>query len=142
MTIHCFKAGAEHWHRVKHFHKKYQLSQPLRNDAVWIIAENENWLGVARFVAQQGNQAWWLRGLFIQPAYRHQGLASQLLQQALTQHPNCSAFAMPHLNDFYQQQGFKAVSPTNLCDELQMLFTTYQRQKPTLGVYQRTNSEA
>lgn len=142
MTIHCFKAGAEHWHRVKHFHKSHQRSQPLRDDAVWIIADGETWLGVARFVPLHNHQAWWLRGLFIQPSYRHQGLASRLLQQALTQHPNCSAFAMPHLDAFYQLQGFKAVSPANLADELQTRFTTYQRQKPTLNAYQRTNSEA
>ena len=142
MTIHCFKADAEHWPRVKHFHKKHQLSQPLREDALWVIAENETWLGVARFVAIDDHQAWWLRGLLIQPQYRHQGLASRLLQQALTQHPHCTAFAMPHLDDFYQQLGFKAVSPAALADQLQTLFTTYQQQKPTLHVYQHTKPEA
>jgi N-acetylglutamate synthase-like GNAT family acetyltransferase len=134
MTLHCFCADAGQRARIKHFHKRHQLSQPQHHEQVWLAQYHNELVGVARLVASE--QACWLRGLYILPNQRQKGIASTLIRQ-LQQHTHAElyAFAQPTLQHFYQQLGFRLVTADTLNAELQRRFTTYQQSKPQLQVY-------
>ncbi|MDY0135868.1 MAG: GNAT family N-acetyltransferase [Thiomicrospira sp.] len=134
MLLDCFCADATQQARIKHFHKRHHLSQPLSDEHVWVAQRDGELVGVARLVPCE--QACWLRGLYILPNHRQKGIASALITQLQHHtHANLYAFAQPTLQHFYQQLGFILITPDNLSANLHRRFMTYQQSKPQLQAY-------
>ncbi|MDE1169024.1 MAG: GNAT family N-acetyltransferase [Pseudomonas sp.] len=75
----------------------------------------------------------WLTGLLVDPACRGQGVASQLIGQALAQQAGAVwLFCHPDLMSFYARSGFAETGrlPPPLADRL----ARYQRSKPLLAM--------
>lgn len=134
-TPYQFKqADSDNWGLVKRFHKQTKLRTPQQNDRVFLVLKAESIIGVARFVKQ--HQAWWLRGLYIQPDYRQKHLATGLIKFALNSlAAPCYAFAQPGLTPFYQTLNFQPKQHTELPTELAELFELYQTSKPQLQIW-------
>ncbi|MBE0493590.1 MAG: GNAT family N-acetyltransferase [Thiomicrospira sp.] len=129
-------ADTQSWGLIKRFHKQTKLSTPLQTDKVFYVLNNESLVGVARFV--QHHQAWWLRGLYIQPEYRQKHLATQLIEFAFKSlDAPCYAFAQPNLARFYQTLNFERNTPDSLPKELAVLYKRYQTNKPHLQIWLR-----
>lgn len=75
----------------------------------------------------------WLTGLLVAPTVRRQGLASRLIEHALTRTPGpVWLFCHPDLADFYQRLGFEPAAelPPPLAERL----ARYQRNKALLAL--------
>jgi len=91
----------------------------------------------ARLIAypDQNNQPQWLlRNLCTLPAFRGQRLASILLQhlqhhvqQQMHDQPLIT-LPLPHLNDFYQRNGFTPIATSQLCPALQQVLRQSRRR--------------
>jgi predicted GNAT family N-acyltransferase len=92
----------------------------------------------ARLIAYASHQSdqpqWLLRNLCTVPAFRGQRLASLLLQNA-QQHVQQQmhgqpliTLPLPHLNDFYQRNGFTPIATSQLCPALQQVLRQSRRR--------------
>jgi GNAT superfamily N-acetyltransferase len=157
----CTKNLATERLMLKHFLKHHQQSVPQKNDSIAWIKQAQRPVGALRLVAleslrkddlEQDTQqdednpnnttkpmVFWLRGLFIEPSARLQGLASQLLnfatQAQLAQRQTAPlqifAFAPPHLQSFYTQNGYQPYPPSHLPEPLKTRYATAQQQGKT-----------
>ena len=106
---------------------------PMRThheDRVWVIQTNEIAAALCLRPVATGQ---WLTGLFVAPERRRQGLARQLIKQAL-QHSAEPVwlFCHPQLGAFYLQLGFQACA--QLPDELAERLARYQRSKQLIAL--------
>ena len=99
-------------------------------EQVWVAEHPEI---VAALCLRTIDGGHWLTSLLVAPPQRRQGLARQLVEQALT---DCTSpvwlFCRPELSDFYQRLGFATCTnlPTVLAERLQR----YQRSKNLLAM--------
>jgi len=76
-----------------------------------------------------------LTGVACHPDYRHQGLASQLIQYILElQTEVIYCFPYPHLQDFYHQLGFQLLPLEQLPTKLAAQYSRYNSRKPLLSM--------
>lgn len=106
---------------------------PMRathEDQVWVAQHSELLAALCLRPVACGH---WLTSLFVAPAQRGQGLARQLLEQALQ---DCAApvwlFCHPQLSPFYQRLGFQPCA--RLPHELQERLSRYQRSKSLIAL--------
>jgi N-acetylglutamate synthase-like GNAT family acetyltransferase len=124
-------AVAADFYEIKHFLKQQKESTASRNDLIYIVRDQKRLIGLVRLLEIEDSQTsqYWLRGLFIEPAYRQQRLASQLLDlmtaDLKARHEPFAIWAFPyiHLNKFYGRNGFQSIDVNKLPTSLK---TTYQ----------------
>lgn len=117
--------------KVKHFLKVAQQKNWQQNDKVFIALNNQTLIGYARFVSIN-DEACWLRGLFVLPDYRRQGIAAGLMQFAhqhlSTQAQQIFCFPLAHLDKFYQPLGYQAIPSTELPETLVKRYQQAQQE--------------
>jgi GNAT superfamily N-acetyltransferase len=107
---------------------------PMRVDRqaqVWVAQHTEI---VAALCLRPQVHGYWLSGLFVAPGQRGQGLARQLVEQALVQtSESVWLFCHPELHSFYENLGFLPCTslPTALAERL----SRYQRKKNLIALY-------
>ena len=108
-------------------------SSPMRVDRqaqVWVAQHTEI---VAALCLRPLAQGYWLSGLFVAPSQRRQGLARQLIEQALVQaSESVWLFCDPELHSFYENLGFLPCTslPTTLAERL----SRYRRKKNLIAL--------
>lgn len=113
------------------FYRSHRSRMRARHeDRVWVAQHTEI---VAALCLRPVAQGHWLTSLFVAPAQRQQGLASQLLEQALTQTAGAIwLFCHPELSSFYRRQGFMPCA--SLPPALNERFLRYQRSKTLIAL--------
>lgn len=102
-----------------------------RRDRLWVAQQQEV---VAALCLRPMPPGHWLTGLLVAPAQRRQGIARQLIEQALAEADGPAwLFCHPELGDFYRRLGFTPCSelPTALAERL----ARYQRSKALIALY-------
>ena len=106
---------------------------PMRahhEDQVWVIQSSAI---VAALCLRPLAAGQWLTGLFVAPELRRQGLARQLIEQALQYSAEpVWLFCHPQLGAFYLQLGFQACA--QLPHELAERLARYQRSKQLIAL--------
>jgi N-acetylglutamate synthase-like GNAT family acetyltransferase len=126
-------------HLLKHFTGQHKLPQPQQAERVFMAKHQQKIIGIARIVLFD-NQAW-LRGLYIEPAQRHQGYGAQLVTFLLKKlDQNCIAFIQPALQHFYQRLDFQQITADQLDAHLNVRFQQYRKTKPHLTLWCRANA--
>jgi GNAT superfamily N-acetyltransferase len=108
-------------------------NSPMRSASdgqLWVARQGEIIGGLSLTPVAQGH---WLTGLFVAPPQRGQGIAAQLVQEALG---GCNGpvwlFCHPDLRGFYERQGFHSdpALPQPLAERL----ARYSRSKPMIAL--------
>ena len=101
-----------------------------RQAQVWVVQHTEI---IAALCLRPLAQGCWLSGLFVAPSRRRQGLARQLIEQALAPaSESVWLFCDPELHSFYENLGFLPCTslPTALAERL----SRYQRKKNLIAL--------
>jgi GNAT superfamily N-acetyltransferase len=129
--LHCRVLPAPLLPLVDEFYRAHR--SPMRVDRraqIWVGQHTEI---VAALCLRPLAQGHWLSGLFVTPSQRRQGLARQLLGQALAQASEpVWLFCDPELHSFYENLGFLPCTslPTALAERL----SRYQRKKNLIAL--------
>jgi N-acetylglutamate synthase-like GNAT family acetyltransferase len=126
MTVTYCEAQEQTFYQLKHFLKQHGQAAAGKGDRNFIaLHQQQHIIGCARLIALDESRAFWLRGLFVAPDWRHQGIASQLLKfiHHQTQQAGVFAFAEPHLEPFYQQAGYRLCDYSDLPANLQQRYS-------------------
>lgn len=125
MTITFSEAQDQAFYQLKHFLKQHGEAAAGKGDRNFIARHNQSVIGCARLIVLNEKPTFWLRGLFVAPDWRHQGIASNLLQfmHRQTQQAGVFAFAEGHLAGFYQQAGYRHCSYADLPSSLQRRYS-------------------
>lgn len=114
-------ASKDEFYEIKHFLKRHNTYSANRTDIIYTVRSDKKLVGLARLInIDDDSNALWLRGLFIDEAWRHKGLASSLLnylyknQIESLQTKSIVAFAEPHLRKFYQINNYTVVTVEQL----------------------------
>ena len=114
----------------KFYHAQRSAMRTGAVEQVWVAEHSEI---VAALCLRSVAGGHWLTSLLVAPPLRRQGLARQLVEQAVA---GCTApvwlFCRPELSDFYQRLGFAPCAhlPAALAERLQR----YQRSKNLLAL--------
>ncbi|WP_172146601.1 MULTISPECIES: GNAT family N-acetyltransferase [Pseudomonas] len=129
--LHCRALPAPLLPLVDEFYRAHR--SPMRVDRqarVWVVQHAEI---VAALCLRPLAQGYWLSGLFVAPSQRRQGLARQLIEQALAPASEpVWLFCDPELHSFYENLGFLPCTslPTALAERL----SRYQRKKNLIAL--------
>ncbi|WP_372874150.1 GNAT family N-acetyltransferase [Pseudomonas sp.] len=130
--LHCHVLPAPLLPLVDEFYRAHR--SPMRVDRraqIWVAQRSEI---VAALCLRPLAQGHWLSGLFVAPSQRRQGLARQLLGQALVQAGEpVWLFCDPELHSFYENLGF--LPCTNLPTALAERLSRYRRTKNLIALY-------
>ena len=97
---------------------------------MWVAQDSEI---VAALCLRPVAQGHWLTGLFVAPAQRQRGLASQLIELALTHTAGAIwLFCHPELGPFYRRLDFMPCA--NLPPALHERLLRYQRSKALIAL--------
>jgi len=94
-----------------------------RLDQVYSLSYGGEIIAAARLVSQKSGHLL-LRNLFVAPAMRNQGVATQLVGKllnalAFAEIPaNCYCYALPQLKNFYVSLGFKHLLPEHVPEDI------------------------
>lgn len=130
--LHCRTLPAPLLPLVDEFYRAHR--SPMRVDRqaqVWVAQHTAI---VAALCLRPLVHGYWLSGLFVAPGQRGQGLARQLIEQALAQaSESVWLFCHPELRRFYENLGFLPCTslPTTLAERL----SRYQRKKNLIALY-------
>lgn len=130
--LHCRALPAPLLPLVDEFYRAHR--SPMRIDRqaqVWVAQHTAI---VAALCLRPLAHGYWLSGLFVAPSQRGQGLARQLLEQALAQaNEPVWLFCHPELHSFYASLGFMSCTslPTALAERL----SRYRRKKNLIALY-------
>lgn len=131
-------AETDEFYPIKHFLKRHKTHGANRDDWIFTVklintdnsaSENSSPLiGIARLLpVEDSTTTLWLRGLFIVPEHRHQGIATALLEfihQQLIEDKRfesitkIAAFSETHLQLFYQQNHYQQLLAEQIEKEL------------------------
>lgn len=113
------------------FYRSHRSQMRTRHeDQVWVAQDSEI---VAALCLRPVAQGHWLTGLFVAPAQRQRGLASQLIELALTHTAGAIwLFCHPELDPFYRRQGFMPCA--SLPPALHERLLRYQRSKALIAL--------
>jgi len=114
-------ASKDEFYEIKHFLKRHNTYSANRTDIIYTIRTENKLIGLARLITiDDDNNTLWLRGLFIDEAWRHKGLATSLLnylyknQIEPLETKSIVAFAEPHLKQLYQKNNYAEVTMEHL----------------------------
>jgi GNAT superfamily N-acetyltransferase len=130
--LHCSALPAPLLPLADEFYRTHR--SPMRVDRqaqVWVARRTEI---VAALCLRPITGGHWLSGLFVAPPQRRQGLARQLIEQALAQASGPAwLFCDPELHSFYASLGFLPCTslPTALAERL----SRYRRKKNLIALF-------
>ncbi|BBP46602.1 hypothetical protein THMIRHAS_19750 [Thiosulfatimonas sediminis] len=119
--------------KVKHFVKSAQQKNWQRADAIFVSMHKDSVIGYARLVPIEP-KSYWLRGLFVSPAFRRQGVALKLLKQihqrlcAQQQSATIFCFPLAHLEQLYRTLDYEDCLISDLPASLAMRFQQAQAE--------------
>ena len=114
---------------AKKFYKQFgQSTKTNRQDKVYVAFSNGTMQACAR-IAPYG-EARLLRGVFVAPNCRGQGLGSALITHALEKCAINEVWTFPyvHLNGMYEALSFHCIAPEKAPDTIQKAFKAYSDQ--------------
>jgi GNAT superfamily N-acetyltransferase len=121
----------------KFYRSHRSAMRPSPRDRVWVAQRQDI---IAALCLRPVASGQWLTGLFVAPHQRHQGLARQLIAQALAAADGPTwLFCHPQLHLFYQRLGFDACD--SLPAELGERLLRYQRHKTLIALTHRGSGE-
>jgi len=113
------------------FYRGHQSSMKAVRDAQLWVARRDQIVGALSLRPVSGGH--WLTGLFVDPACRAEGIAAQLIAEALKAIDGTVwLFCHPELRGFYERQGFRDASalPQAMAERL----FRYARSKPMIAM--------
>ncbi|UXL37532.1 GNAT family N-acetyltransferase [Pseudomonas fragi] len=119
------------WPLMNKFYRAHQSSMKAVKDAqLWVARQEEIIAGLCLRPMANG---YWLTGLFVAPALRGQGVAGELVSQAVA---TCDGpvwlFCDPELQGFYEKLGFNL--DVELPHALYERLVRYQRNKAMIAL--------
>ncbi len=119
------------WPLMNKFYRAHQSSMKAVKDAqLWVARQEEIIAGLCLRPMANG---YWLTGLFVAPARRGQGVAGELVSQAVA---TCDGpvwlFCDPELQGFYEKLGFNL--DVELPHALHERLVRYQRNKAMIAL--------
>lgn len=119
------------WPLLNKFYRRHDSSmKALKGGRLWVVRDTEIVVGLCLSPVVGGQ---WLTGMFVDPAYRGQGLATRLIQQAVAGVDGTVwLLCHPDLEGLYQRMGFSqdTVLPQSLSERL----VRYRRNKPMIAM--------
>lgn len=119
------------WPLMNKFYRAHQSSMKAVRDAqLWVARRDEI---VAALCLRPVSGGHWLTGLFVDPAYRVQGIAARLVAEAVKDVEGpVWLFCHPNLRDFYERRGFSfdPELPYAMAERL----SRYARSKPMIAM--------
>lgn len=119
------------WPLMNKFYRAHQSSMKAVRDAqLWVARREEI---VAALCLRPVAGGFWLTGLFVDPACREQGIAAQLIAEAVkgVEAP-VWLFCHPDLREFYERRGFSF--DTTLPYAMAERLSRYARSKPMIAM--------
>lgn len=118
------------------FYRSQRSAMRAHTDGqIWVAQRDEV---IASLCLRSVEHGLWLTGLLVAPAWRNQGIARQLLAQALAgQRMPVWLFCQPELQPFYACLGFSA--EPHLPEALQQRLHRYQRTKRLIAMGYEAN---
>lgn len=119
------------WPLMNKFYRAHQSSMKAVRDAqLWVARRDEI---VAALCLRPVSGGHWLTGLFVDPAYRVQGIAARLIAEAVSGvNEPVWLFCHPDLRGFYERRGFSfdPELPYAMAERL----SRYARSKPMIAM--------
>lgn len=129
--IHYTALDASLWPLMNKFYRAHQSSMKAVRDAqLWVARRDEI---VAALCLRPVSGGHWLTGLFVDPAYRAQGIAGRLIAEAVKgMEGPVWLFCHPDLRGFYERRGFnfEPELPYAMAERL----SRYARSKPMIAM--------
>ncbi|WLH47591.1 GNAT family N-acetyltransferase [Pseudomonas beijingensis] len=129
--IHYAALEASLWPLMNKFYRAHQSSMKAVRDAqLWVARRDEI---VAALCLRPVSGGHWLTGLFVDPAYRVQGVAARLIAEAMKDVDEpVWLFCHPDLRGFYERRGFSfnPELPYAMAERL----SRYARSKPMIAM--------
>ncbi|WP_434558318.1 GNAT family N-acetyltransferase [Pseudomonas sp. Z5-35] len=131
LEIHYTQLEESLWPLMNKFYRAHQSSMKAVREAQLWVARRDKIVGALCLRPLSGGH--WLTGLFVDPAYRTQGIAARLIEEALSgvEGP-VWLFCHPDLRSFYERRGF-SVDP-QLPYALAERLSRYARSKPMIAM--------
>ena len=118
------------WPLLNKFYRQHNSPmKALKGGRLWVARDREIVAGLCLTPVVGGQ---WLTGVFVDPAYRGQGLAARLILQAASDREGSVwLLCHPDLEGVYGRMGFTqdTVLPQSLSERL----VRYKRNKPKIG---------
>jgi GNAT superfamily N-acetyltransferase len=131
LTMHIERLAAPLWPLLNKFYRNHNSSmKALKGGQLWVARDAEIVAGLCLTPVVGGQ---WLTGVFVDPAYRGQGLAARLIHQAVAGVDGTVwLLCHPDLEGLYRRMGFSqdAVLPQSLSERL----VRYKRNKPMIAM--------
>ncbi|EPJ81165.1 GNAT family N-acetyltransferase [Pseudomonas sp. CFII68] len=119
------------WPLMNKFYRAHQSSMKAVRDAqLWVARRDEI---VAALCLRPVSGGHWLTGVFVDPAYRVQGIAARLIAEAVNGvNEPVWLFCHPDLRGFYERRGFSfdPELPYAMAERL----SRYARSKPMIAM--------
>ncbi|KMT53918.1 GNAT family N-acetyltransferase [Pseudomonas fildesensis] len=119
------------WPLLNKFYRSHNSPmKALKGGRLWVARDSEIIAGLCLTPVVGGQ---WLTGVFVDPAYRGQGLAGRLILQAAAEvEGTVWLLCHPDLEAVYQRMGFsqETVLPQSLSERL----VRYKRNKPMIAM--------
>lgn len=119
------------WPLMNKFYRQHQSSmKAVREAQLWVARKEEI---VAALCLRPVSGGHWLTGLFVDPACRGQGIAAQLIAEAVKEvEAPVWLFCHPDLRGFYERRGFTfdPALPQAMAERL----SRYARSKPMIAM--------
>ncbi|WP_124408001.1 GNAT family N-acetyltransferase [Pseudomonas sp. R4-39-08] len=129
--MHIERLAAPLWPLLNKFYRSHNSSmKALKDGQLWVARDTQIVAGLCLTPVVGGQ---WLTGVFVDPAYRGQGLAARLIQQAVAGvDGKVWLLCHPDLETLYQRMGFSqdTVLPQSLSERL----VRYKRNKPMIAM--------
>ncbi len=119
------------WPLMNKFYRQHQSSmKAVREAQLWVARREEI---VAALCLRLVSGGYWLTGLFVDPTCREQGIAAQLIAEAVEDvEAPVWLFCHPDLRGFYERRGFTfdPALPQAMAERL----SRYARSKPMIAM--------
>jgi len=129
--LHYIRLDEPLWPLMNKFYRAHQSSMKAVRDAQLWVARREDI--VAALCLRPVSGGHWLTGLFVDPAYRAQGIAARLIAKAVKDLDEpVWLFCHPDLRGFYERRGFSfdPELPYAMAERL----SRYARSKPMIAM--------
>jgi GNAT superfamily N-acetyltransferase len=126
------------WPLLNKFYRSHDSSmKAMKGGRLWVARDGEIVAGLCLSPVVGGQ---WLTGVFVDPAYRGQGLAARLILQAVDDVAGTVwLLCHPDLEGVYQRMGF--TQDTRLPQSLSERWVRYKRNKPMIAMGLITNAQ-
>ena len=126
------------WPLLNKFYRSHDSSmKAMKGGRLWVARDGEIVAGLCLSPVVGGQ---WLTGVFVDPAYRGQGLAARLILQAVDDVAGTVwLLCHPDLEGVYQRMGF--TQDTHLPQSLSERWVRYKRNKPMIAMGLITNAK-